>query len=66
MGGLEQCRHSGFEGNYISGNDAEGIMYETQLQRGDREQHVRPERTRQGSHQPEIPSLRDLPLRVRK
>ena len=65
LGGLEQRRVS-LRGQLHLGQRRRGHHVRDQLQRSDPEQHTRPERTRQGTHQPGIPGLRDLPLGVGK
>ena len=52
------------EGNYISGNDSEGIMYETSYNALIVQQHLRTQRAGQGPDQPWIPSVGHLSFRV--
>ena len=53
-----------FEGNYISGNDAEGIMYETSYNAAILDNTFIRNALAQGSHEPGFPGICDLSLRV--
>ena len=65
MGGLQQRRLS-LRGQLHLRQRRRGHHVRDELQRGDPGQHTRPERARQGSHQPGIPGVCDLSVGVGK